>query len=95
MSAARTELWEVFLRPERGLAHRHVGSVQAADRDMALLYARDVYTRRREGISLWVVRSSDVCASDPDDRDCLFDSPNSKPFRQADYYEVPDELEHL
>jgi len=24
-------LWEVFIRPRRGLAHSHVGSVHAAD----------------------------------------------------------------
>ena len=48
-------LWEVFVRPRRGLSHTHVGSVHAADAEMALRNARDVYTRRQEGVSIWVV----------------------------------------
>ena len=59
MSDANSELiplWEVFIRPRTGLAHSHVGSVHAADEVMALQAARDVYTRRGEGVSIWVVR---------------------------------------
>jgi len=29
-------LWEVFVRPKRGLAHTHVGSLHAPDAHMAL-----------------------------------------------------------
>ena len=47
-------LWEVFIRPRNGLAHRHCGSLHAADSEMALQAARDVYTRRGEGLSVWV-----------------------------------------
>ncbi len=54
-------LFEVFIRSRSGLEHRHVGSVHAADARMALEHARDVYTRRQEGVSIWVVRSS-ACA---------------------------------
>ena len=32
-------LWEVFVRSQHGLAHRHVGSVHAPDAQMALLNA--------------------------------------------------------
>lgn len=45
--------------------HRHVGSLHAADAHMALENARDVYTRRQEGVSIWVVESKDITASDP------------------------------
>ena len=48
-------LWEVFVRPRRGLSHQHVGSLHAPDAEMALRNARDVYTRRQEGVSIWVV----------------------------------------
>ena len=51
-------LWEVFIRSKQGLNHKHVGSLRAADADMALQNARDVYTRRSEGISIWVVPSA-------------------------------------
>ena len=49
-------LFEVFVRARAGLEHKHVGSVHAVDAKMALEHARDVYTRRMEGVSLWVVR---------------------------------------
>ena len=45
------------MRGKRGLNHVHVGSLHAADDEMALRHARDVYTRRNEGVSIWVVRS--------------------------------------
>ena len=49
-------LYEVFVRGKRGLNHVHVGSLHAADAEMALHNARDLYTRRNEGVSIWVVR---------------------------------------
>jgi ring-1,2-phenylacetyl-CoA epoxidase subunit PaaB len=88
-------LWEVFVRSDRGLSHVHVGSLRAADANLALISARDLYTRRQEGISLWVARSSDIHASDPDAKAELFDSAASKPYRHASYYDVPEGLAHL
>ena len=58
-------LWEVFIRGQHGLNHRHVGSLHAPDADMAIRNARDVYTRRNEGVSIWVVKSNDITASAP------------------------------
>ncbi|GIF16343.1 1,2-phenylacetyl-CoA epoxidase subunit PaaB [Actinoplanes teichomyceticus] len=73
--------WEVFLRPRRGLAHQHVGSVRAGDPHAALLRARDLYTRRGEPLSLWVVRSGDVHAAAPDEHDPYFANAEHKPYR--------------
>ena len=53
-------LWEIFIRSQHGLAHKHVGSLHAADAAMAIKNARDVYTRRNEGVSIWAVRSADI-----------------------------------
>ena len=64
MAKNEMPLWEVFIRPRNGLAHRHCGSVHAADEVMALNAARDVYTRRGEGTSIWVVPSSAITASE-------------------------------
>ncbi len=50
-------LWEIFIRSQHGLAHKHVGSLHAPDAEMAVKNARDVYTRRNEGVSIWVVKS--------------------------------------
>jgi phenylacetate-CoA oxygenase PaaH subunit len=57
-------IWEVFVRSKQGLDHKHCGSLHAADAPMALRMARDVYTRRQEGVSIWVVPSSAITASD-------------------------------
>ena len=88
-------LWEVFIRPRNGLAHRHCGSLHAADETMALNAARDVYTRRGEGQSVWVVRSSDITASDPADKDELFEPAESKIYRHPTFYDIPDEVGHM
>ena len=88
------ELWEVFVRPKRGLAHVHAGSIHATDAEMALRNARDVYTRRLEGVSLWVVPASEVTASSPDEQDSFFDPAADKAYRHPTFYEVPDDL-HL
>jgi ring-1,2-phenylacetyl-CoA epoxidase subunit PaaB len=88
-------LWEVFVRTDRGLSHVHVGSLRAADADLAIISARDLYTRRQEGVSLWVVQSSEIHASDPYAKAELFDSAASKPYRHASYYEIPEGLGHL
>ena len=92
---AEWPLWEIFIRSASGLAHRHVGSLHAADAAMAMLNARDVYTRRNEGVSIWVVRSADIVASAPDKKGPLFEPANSKVYRHPTFYDIPDELGHM
>lgn len=95
MSSKEWPLWEVFIRSKQGLNHKHVGSLRAADEEMAIEHARDVYTRRSEGISIWVVKSSEVFASDPKEADSLFDPADSKIYRHPTFYDVPDGIEHM
>ena len=90
-----TPVWEVFIRPRNGLSHKHVGSVHASDEVMALQAARDVYTRRGEGLSVWVVRSSDIVASDPADKEELFEPTATKIYRHPTFYDIPDEVGHM
>ena len=92
---AMTPLWEVFIRSRNGLAHKHAGSVHAADAEMALQAARDVYTRRGEGLSLWVVPSDAITASDPADKGMMFEPTSSKIYRHPTFYKVPDEVGHM
>ncbi len=88
-------LWEVFIRSQHGLAHKHVGSLHACDEAMAINNARDVYTRRNEGVSIWVVRSNHIAASSPDDQDALFDPANSKVYRHPTFFPMPEGVGHL
>lgn len=83
-------LWEVFVRGKRGLSHGHVGSIHAPDAEMALRNARDVYTRREEGVSIWVVPADAVTASSPDEKDPFFAPAGDKPYRHPTFYEIPD-----
>ena len=88
-------LFEVFIRARSGLSHRHVGSVHAPDAAMALDNARDVYTRRNEGVSIWVVPSVNITASDPQDSDALFEPAADKVYRHPTFYELPDDVENI
>jgi ring-1,2-phenylacetyl-CoA epoxidase subunit PaaB len=88
-------LWEVFIRVKNGLSHRHAGSVHAADAKMALEAARDTYTRRMEGVSLWVVRSADIVASDPGDAGELFEPAADKVYRHPTFYTIPDNVKNI
>ncbi|MEV6419638.1 1,2-phenylacetyl-CoA epoxidase subunit PaaB [Streptomyces sp. NPDC051662] len=88
-------LWEVFVRSRRGLSHTHAGSLHAPDAEMALRNARDLYTRRNEGVSIWVVPSSAITASSPDEKDPFFASAADKPYRHPTFYEIPEGVKHL
>ena len=90
-----TPLWEVFIRPRNGLSHKHVGSVHAADEVLAVQAARDVYTRRSEGTSIWVVRSEQIVASDPGSAEENFDPAGDKVYRHPTFYEIPDDVGHM
>jgi len=88
-------LWEVFVRGKRGLNHVHVGSLHAADGEMALGNARDVYTRRNEGVSIWVVPAAAITASSPDEKDSFFAPSGDKVYRHPTFYEIPDNVPHM
>ncbi|MEM6886688.1 MAG: 1,2-phenylacetyl-CoA epoxidase subunit PaaB [Pseudomonadota bacterium] len=84
-------LWEIFIRGQHGLSHRHVGSLHAADAESAIKSARDVYTRRNEGVSIWVLPASAITASSPDDKGPLYDPANDKVYRHPSFYDIPDD----
>jgi ring-1,2-phenylacetyl-CoA epoxidase subunit PaaB len=88
-------LFEVFLRGKRGLNHVHVGSLHAADPDMALHHARDLYTRRNEGVSIWVVAATDITASSPDEKDPFFAPSGDKVYRHPTFYDIPDDVPYM
>jgi ring-1,2-phenylacetyl-CoA epoxidase subunit PaaB len=80
-------LWEVFVRSKAGLDHKHCGSLHAADATMAIQLARDVYTRRQEGVS--------ITASDPTQKDSYFDPMADKVYRHPSFYELPAAVDHM
>jgi len=95
MTTTDWPLFEVFIRSKQGLDHKHCGSLHAADATLALRMARDVYTRRQEGVSIWVVPSTAITASDPDSKDEMFDPAADKIYRHPTFYQLPDEVDHM
>ena len=88
-------LWEVFIRSKQGLDHKHAGSLHAADAQTAIENARDVYTRRMEGVSIWVVESKLIHASSPEESASFFDPANDKVYRHPTFYKLPPEVEYM
>lgn len=85
-------LWEVFVRPRNGAAHRHVGSVRASDQTLAVRAACDLFTRRGEAVSLWVAPSSAITAAEPES---LLGEELGAIYRNPDFYTVPDGVEQI
>ena len=88
-------LFEIFIRSKAGLHHKHAGSLHAADAQMAIEHARDVYCRRNEGVSIWVVESKNITASNPEKQDELFDPAEDKVYRHPTFYSVPDGVKNM
>ncbi len=88
-------LWEVFIRSRQGLDHKHVGSLHAADAKMAIENARDVYTRRMEGVSIWVVESTYIHTTTTDEAASLYEPANDKIYRHPTFYVLPEEVNHM
>jgi ring-1,2-phenylacetyl-CoA epoxidase subunit PaaB len=95
LEGAAWPLWEVFIRSKQGLDHKHAGSLHAADAQMAIENARDVYTRRNEGISIWVVESKYIHASNPEDADSFYEPASDKIYRHPTFYDLPEEVKHM
>ena len=88
-------LWEVFIRSKQGLDHKHAGSLHAADAQMAIENARDVYTRRMEGVSIWVVESRYIHASNPEESESLYEPANDKVYRHPTFYVLPEAVKNM
>lgn len=89
MADSQLASWEVFMQSKPGANYIHAGSVHAGDKKMALQNARDTYSRRGEGTSIWVVPTDSIVASNPDDTDMLFDPANDKIYRLPTFYVMP------
>jgi ring-1,2-phenylacetyl-CoA epoxidase subunit PaaB len=69
--------------------------VHAPDAEIAIRHARDTYTRRMEGVSLWVVPSASIVASDPSQDAAMFDPAADKVYRHPTFYNIPDHIKHI
>ena len=88
------DLWEVFIQPKPE-DHKHAGSLHAYDKEMAMKSARDLYTRRQEGVGIWIVKAEDIVSSQPEDSESFFDPSNDKVYRHPTFYKLPDGAKHI
>jgi ring-1,2-phenylacetyl-CoA epoxidase subunit PaaB len=73
-------VYEVFLKRDGKEEFRHAGSLEAANRELAIVLARENYARRAEGRAMWLVDRVDVVEAGED-----FIAPNAdKPHRHND-----------
>jgi len=83
-------VWEVFRQEKDGDPMRHAGNVRAPDRELAMHYAREFYSRRQESVRLWVVQRTEITdLSDPD----LLQPPLDRSFKKPGGYVMRDKLE--
>jgi len=89
------ELWEVFLQSKPGQSYKHVGSVHAFDKNLAIENARDVYTRRGEGTGMWVVPAKDIVALTLSEAEYFFEPADEKIYRHPTFYSLPDGVKQM
>ena len=89
------DVWEVFIQTKPGLSHKHAGTVQAATAETALQNARDVYTRRMEGTSIWVVPSKYLVTSEGMNKEAFFYPADDKLYRHPTFYQIPNDVKNM
>jgi len=88
-------LWEVFLQTKAGRPFKHVGSLHAYDKKMAMTAARDLFTRRGEGKGIWLVKAKDIVSSQLEDDEAFFDPSDDKVYRHPTFYTMPEGVKHI
>jgi len=83
------EPYEVFRQEKDGEPMRHGGNVMAPDAELALHYAREMFSRRGESVRLWVVRRADIGVLDDLD---LLQPPLDRSFKKPGGYLMRDKL---
>ena len=88
-------IWEVFVQSKPGKPYKHVGSLHAYDKEMAIENARDLYTRRNEGIGLWLVKAEEIVSVKSGDEESYFEPADDKIYRHPTFYTMPEGSKHI
>ena len=88
MTDTQWQVYEVFHQQSRGDPHIYVGSIHAPDAEMAILLAKEHYTRRQSCVNLWVVSATAILATEYLDED-IFDKATDKSYRESWGYKTP------
>lgn len=85
------QTYEVFEQKKRGTHHIHVGSVHAPSSELAMMFAKEQYTRRGQCVNLWVVKTSEIFVTQYEDSD-IFETTSLKTHRDPNSYKVMDRI---
>ncbi len=85
------QTYEVFEQKKRGTHHIHVGSVHAPSSELAMMFAKEQYTRRGQCVNLWVVKTSEIFVTHYEDSD-IFETTSLKTHRDPNSYKVMDRI---
>jgi ring-1,2-phenylacetyl-CoA epoxidase subunit PaaB len=88
-------LWEVFIQNKPGQPFKHVGSLHAFDKNMAIENARDIYTRRSEGTGMWVVPSKEIVSVSLNEAGYFFEPNDDKIYRHPTFYTLPEGVKQM
>jgi ring-1,2-phenylacetyl-CoA epoxidase subunit PaaB len=86
------QTFEVFAQKQRGQHAIHLGSLHAPNAEMALVLAKEQYTRREKVHSLWLVRTADIFVTQPEDEE-LFNPGFDKAYRESFGYKNREVIE--
>jgi ring-1,2-phenylacetyl-CoA epoxidase subunit PaaB len=79
-------VYEVFGQTDRGEPYVQLGSLPAADPEMGLMLARELFSRRGEVISLWLVERQEIHATERLDGDLIRGT--DRTYRMGEGYRV-------
>lgn len=85
--------YEVFAQKNRGEHAIHLGSAHAPNPEMAVVLAKEQYTRRMKCHSLWVVKTADIFVTPPEDED-MFEPGLDKNYRESFGYKNREVIEN-
>ena len=93
-SIEQSEQWhtyEVFHQEKRGAQPIHVGSVHAPNPELALIFAKEQYARRKKCVNIWIVKTSNIYSFNLEDED-MFSTTPEKIYREATGFKVRDKI---
>ncbi len=79
------DVWAVFLQARKRDPHVYVGDVHAPDAEMALVLAKESFTRRDPCVNLWVVRIDQIHIT-PREAEEMFEPATDKSYRFGGSY---------
>lgn len=85
------ESYEVFHQKKTGTFFAHVGSLDAPNKEMALILAKEQYGRRQKTTGMWVVKTTDIFGLEATEMD-IFSTTPEKSHREATDYKVRDKI---